>query len=217
MEFKKLAGKKYNRLLLLKCISINPIKYKCKCECGNIKELRIYDIVKEKIKSCGCLNKEKRKTSKLIHGESHSPTYNTWKNLRSRCNNIKNNSYKDYGARGIKVCDRWKSFNLFLLDMGKKPSSKFQIERLDNNKGYCKENCTWATVYTQQRNRRSTHLITYYQKTQCLTDWALELNLPKAVLSARINKLKWSIEKSFNTPLLRQNKTYNKELNMDAS
>ena len=205
MKHKNITGTKYNRLLLLEHISSKPIKYKCLCDCGTKIIANVAQIKYGRIKSCGCLNKEKRKTTNLIHGESHSPTYNTWKNLRARCNNKKNKSYVYYGERGIKVCKHWDYFNNFLLDMGKKPGPKFQIERLDNNKGYYKKNCTWATSYTQQRNRRSTNIITYNKKSQCLTDWARELQLPRAVLSARINKLKWSIDKSFNTPLLRQN------------
>jgi len=201
-----IAGNKYNRLKLIKHVSSNPIKYECLCECGNTKILAVEPIKYGRVKSCGCLNKEKLKTTNLIHGESHSPTYNTWKNIRARCNNKRNTQYKDYGGRGIKVCKEWGTFNNFLHDMGKKPGPKFQIERLNNSLGYNKTNCVWATIHTQQRNKRSNHNITYQNKTQCLTDWATELGLSTAVLYARINRLKWSIDKSFNTPLLRQNK-----------
>jgi len=204
-----IKGNKYNRLLMLELVSTNPIIYKCLCDCGNIKNIPIEQIKYGRIKSCGCLNIEKRKTTNLKHGESHSPTYNTWKNLRARCNNKNNKQYCDYGGRGIQVDITWNSFSIFLKDMGKKPGPKFQIERRNNDLGYSKSNCIWATIHTQQRNKRSNHNITYKGTTKCLTDWALSLNLSPAVLNARINKLKWDANKAFNTPLLRQNKNKN--------
>ena len=192
---KNLTGKKYNRLTLLKHTRSNPIYYLCQCECGRKVEKLLARIKCGKTKSCGCLNDERRKTTNLVHGQSHSPTYVSWRNMMARCNNPNNKQYKDYGGRGITVCDSWHSFKNFMYDMGKKPD-KLRIERIDNNKGYFKDNCYWASSKKQARNKRNNHMITYKGKTQCLSDWAIELGIPRGRLNARINKLKWPVEKA---------------------
>lgn len=80
-------------------------------------------------------------------------TYYTWSNMIQRCSNTKHARYKDYGGRGITVCEKWKKWSGFFEDMGRRPEG-FEIERVDNNKGYCKENCIWATQQTNAQNRR---------------------------------------------------------------
>lgn len=108
-------------------------------------DTRANDPIKE-IDRHGGARKNGKKTSE----------YETWLHLRQRCINPKDKEYKNYGARGIAVCDRWKSFRLFYLDMGPRPSKKFSIDRRDNNRGYSPKNCYWATMKQQNRNRRST-------------------------------------------------------------
>lgn len=93
------------------------------------------------------------------HGYDGTPTYKTWMSLRARCNNQKDKDYKNYGGRGISVCDRWNnSFIAFLEDMGEKPFKKAMIDRVNNEDGYYKENCRWTTITENNRNRRSTKL-----------------------------------------------------------
>lgn len=104
--------------------------------------------------SCGC---GKDGSSKITHGHKSrsftSPTYSTWRNMHNRCENPNMDNYKYYGDRGIIVCKEWYSFEQFLADMGERPYGMC-IERKDNDKGYYKDNCKWATMLEQAKNRR---------------------------------------------------------------
>ena len=111
------------------------------------------------------------------HGMSNRSEYWIWKSMRSRCNNVKTENYKNYGGRGIKVCKRWDSFENFYKDMGPRPSSEYSIERLDNDGNYEPSNCKWGTREEQQNNMRSNVLITYQDKTQTLAQWCRELKV----------------------------------------
>ncbi len=127
-------------------------------------------------------------------------TYSAWKSMRSRCGNTNNPVYHYYGGRGIYVCDRWQnSFEHFLEDMGTAPKG-LSLDRVDNDKGYCKENCRWATPEEQAANKRSTHFIFYGEEKRHVADWARKLKTNVTTLDARLNKLGWSIEKTLSTP-----------------
>jgi len=106
--------------------------------------------------------------------------YRSWKGMKVRCNNPNNPRYKDYGARGITVCDEWlHSFETFLFDMGPSPSSKHSIDRINNHLGYSKENCRWATRIEQNNNKRSNRMITVQGRTQSVAMWCRELHLTR--------------------------------------
>lgn len=119
--------------------------------------------------------------------------------MKNRCNNPNQQSYARYGGRGIKYCESWEKFENFLADMGPKTDSKMELERIDNDKDYCKENCRWATRKEQTRNRggkRATRLYTFNGKTQCIADWAKEVGIAPQSMQKRLNK-GWPLEKAF--------------------
>ena len=122
--------------------------YLFKCECGNDKVATAINVRANRVKSCGCLSKK--------HGKCGTEIYSVWTGMKSRCYYEKNENYINYGARGIKVCERWKSsFINFYEDMGDKPSAKHQLDRIDNDGDYDPFNCRWVTPSENCLNRRN--------------------------------------------------------------
>lgn len=145
-------------------------------------------------KQCkSCFYKSRRKTM----GLSGKPFYHIWVALRNRCENPKNQAYKDYGGRGIKLCNRWQIFENFYNDMYATYKKGLQIDRIDNNRGYEPENCKWVTSKEQQNNRRNNLFIEFYGIRDTLANWANFFNINYYTLYNRIYVKKWSLEKSF--------------------
>ncbi|KKN58714.1 hypothetical protein LCGC14_0549500 [marine sediment metagenome] len=178
------------------------IRWLCICSCGKTKIVAGHHLKSGATKSCGCLNIEKIIERSTKHGhrrQKRSKTYISWMDMIQRCTNTKNKFYHNYGGRGIKVCKRWrKSFENFLEDMGE-VQDRLQLDRIDNDKGYCKSNCRWTTSKMNNRNRRNNHLETYGGKTQCLATWADEFNINYDMLYLRL-KRGWTIEEALTTP-----------------
>lgn len=142
-----------------------------------------------------------RNKKSATHGMSGNRTYGIWNNIRERCLNTKNKDFQNYGGRGITVCDRWKkSFICFLEDMGEAPR-QMQIDRINNDKGYTKENCRWTTVQVQANNRRTCVMVTFNGKTKTIADWSREFGIERKTLEYRI-RVGWDIEKALITPSL---------------
>lgn len=141
------------------------------------------------------------------HGDSLEVFYRKWRSIKARCKNKKFPSYKRYGGRGIKICDRWLKYENFKEDMYKSylehaklyGKDNTTIERINNDGNYCKENCKWITWKEQYENKSNIHLITYKGKTQRRTKWAEELGINKGTLKDRFAR-GWTVEEAFTIP-----------------
>lgn len=132
------------------------------------------------------------------------PLYATWAGMKQRCSDPNHIEWERYGARGIRVCERWAaSFPDFLedilRDIGMKPGKGFSLDRIDNTKGYEPDNVRWASHREQMRNMRDNHLITFEGRTQILQDWANELQIDQSLLRYRLKH--WTVERAFKTPI----------------
>ncbi len=121
---------------------------------------------------------------------------NSWVNMKTRCNNPKSTRYYLWGGRGISYDPKWETFKGFIEDMGSTYQEGLTLDRIDNNKGYSKENCRWATRKEQSYNRRTNIRFTFKNITQTLTEWAEVLNIKRSTLAQRIYVYKWSIERA---------------------
>lgn len=184
-----LTGKRFGRLLIIApASSVKGMSKWCGlCDCGSTGVYYSKLLKRGDTKSCGCLRKELTKKYKTKHGKSGSATFNVWVHMKSRCLCKTNHKYKNYGGRGITICERWMIFENFLEDMGEKPLGK-TIDRIDNNKGYCKSNCRWATPSEQANNKTTTIRIKYKGRTLSLKQWSLELNIAYGTLMRRYKK-----------------------------
>jgi len=162
----------------------------CNCDCGGKAITTITQLRSGHTVGCGCYRREVN----LTHNLSSSSEYNIWRGIKSRCFNRKDPRYKDYGGREISVCNRWKSFENFYQDMGKRPIKK-TLDRIDNSKGYSKENCKWSTSTEQQNNMRSNHYLEYNNEIKTVTQWEKYLNINKGTLASRIFR-GWSTKRA---------------------
>jgi hypothetical protein len=138
----------------------------------------------------------------FIHGQSASRLYTIWCALKRRCNNKNGEQYKDYGERGVTVCDEWRSFEPFReWAMANGYRDDLTIDRKDNNGNYCPENCRWATRKEQANNRRNTIKIEFDGMSKTLSEWSEIVGIPYLTIWRRIYQRDWPIEKALTTPL----------------
>lgn len=178
------------------------IVWMCKCDCGNIKPILGRSIRSGATVSCGCYNLNSLSSRVSTHGESKNrkktAEYNCWISIKDRCCNTKTKAYKDYGGRGIIICEKWRySFDDFLEDMGRKPTIRHSIDRIDVNGNYEPSNCRWATAQEQSKNKRTTVLHDHIGLSLMKSEWAKLLNISATLISKHMNEGK-SIEWVYN-------------------
>lgn len=175
-----------------------------RCECGKEFVCKIYSVKSFVTKSCGCMKLKFMSENLSKHGHikngKKSPEYGSWQAMHARCNNPKHQNYERYQQLGITVCEEWSTFDKFIEDMGLKPSPEHTIDRIENTKGYYKENCRWATKKEQQRNKRDTTFVEYKGQIKSVPEWAELLGFSLPTLYGRIVKRKWDTQRAFTEP-----------------
>lgn len=199
-------GMTFGRLTLVKRVRESSFLLwvvQCSCENKTVKEIQIDSLIAGRVKGCGCLREEGLRSGweRKIHGQSkrgkRSKEYKTWNSMKYRCLS-KDERYKRYW--NIEICDRWKnSFESFFEDMGKAPTSKHTIDRKDNNKGYSPDNCRWATMTEQARNKTNNVIISYNGKIMTAPEWEEETGIPAKDIRRRISR-GWSISDALTRP-----------------
>ena len=176
----------------------------CECQCENKtkKLIRSSALISGESKSCGCLQKELAIIQNTTHGKTNSHLYSIWRGMRDRIFNKNARCYKDYGGRGIEICEEWLNFeNFYEWSINNGYQDGLTIERKDVNGNYCPENCKWATMKEQANNRRTNHFIEFNGKNQSMSYWAKEINIPYQTLKSRINSMGWEIERALTAPV----------------
>ena len=172
----------------------------CQCECGNEVEVHSSALTSGNTASCGCL-REKHGHAKS--GADRHGTYSSWEHMHQRCSNPNYEYFDDYGGRGIRVCERWASFETFLGDMGERPAGT-TLDRKEVDGNYEPGNCRWATIDEQNNNTRRSRRLTYGGRTQSYSEWSRQSGIPRHIIANRARD-GWDSDRIFSTPF-RQHK-----------
>ena len=197
-----MTGKRFGSVVAISVAgkaTSGDIKWLFRCDCGNEFEANGYYARTLKVKSCPSCSRERSRLAAVKHGLTDSVEFSTWADIQTRCYNKKGTGYKNYGGRGISVCQRWlDSFENFLADMGPRPSNDHSIERMDNDGDYEPSNCRWATRIEQANNRRTNVNVTINGVTKTMSAWCKEREVLLPTASLR-HKLGYRGEDLFKT------------------
>jgi hypothetical protein len=195
-NFLDLAGLVFGRLTVIGLANEKTrhdrVQWTCKCSCGAAKVVSGNQLQRGITRSCGCLRKEITSAKFRTHGHSGSPTYLSYTAAKSRCENINNQHFADYGGRGIRF--RFASFEQFLAELGERPSGT-SLERIDNDGHYEPGNVRWATHQQQSNNKRTNRRITASGRTRTVAWWSRETGLSDQVIRGRLD-LGWLPERA---------------------
>lgn len=199
----EIIGQKFGILTAVEVVGKNrrgPL-VKCACDCGGTKTVNAKDLRNGNNKSCGCIHR--------THGLTGTRPYRAWQNMKKRCDNPTNKSFKNYGGRGIKYCDKWETFEGFWEDMQEGYADNLTLDRIDVQGNYSKENCRWAGKLIQANNTTTNHLITYDGETMSQADFARKYGVDYELFRHRMKK-GWSVEEAMK-PVEKEEITYNGE------
>lgn len=208
-----LKGQRFGRLVVLYGTGERKsgrVVWHCRCDCGNEVDVIRRNLTGGNTKSCGCFQRERSAEVNTVHGMNRRgkrhPVYRIWTSMLTRCENPNAKGYKNYGGRGIAVCDEWHAPAVFIgWALANGWQKGLQIDRIDNDGNYEPDNCRWTTWKEQAQNRRNNRFITFNGKTQCLADWSRETGIGHGTLWQRIYQYHWSIERALTEPTRRQN------------
>lgn len=181
-------------------------RWLCVCDCGNCTAVTTNQLIKGGTKSCGCLKKELSKVNgkkNFKHGEGKTRLYNIWRGIKSRCCNPSDHDWKNYGGRGITMCEEWKNSYIAFRDwaLAHGYRDNLTIDRIDVNGGYYPDNCRWATVKEQCNNTRVNRFLTWDGVTKTKTQWAEEYDISPQVLAYRMDQVGMDIGEALTTPV----------------
>lgn len=200
-EYSIPQGTRFGRLMVIKDLGRQGTKHYvyCRCDCGKELQVPLYNLNSGKTLSCGCLAREGVVKRSLTHGMAHKhPLYDVWRQMKERCNNPNNHAYKDYGGRGIKVCEEWlNDFNAyFKWAIANGWENGLTIDRINNNGDYSPHNCRFVSLVIQARNKRNNKEIIYNGKVwHSLAQFCDDNSLAYATVQQRLYR-GWSIEEA---------------------
>jgi len=189
----QMIGKRYGRLTVIKAAAPKGRQQRChyRCDCGTVGETYISNILRGNSKSCGCLKREvtaqRNRDTKKTHGKTGSPEHGSWGCMWHRVRHADPSHPLLRYYVGVTVCKEWESFERFLADMGPRPKGG-TLDRIDSSKGYCKENCRWATKKQQAENRKSTIVVDYFGEETSLAEACRRLEIPYGTVRMRIRR-----------------------------
>lgn len=206
--FKDLVGQVFGRLTVLadtgKRNGNGNVWWSCLCDCGTVVERIGRDLRVADTPSCGCAMSDYRRGRPLKHGGAKTREWKIWNAMRRRCQDKNFRDYPHYGGRGISFSEEWKDFANFRADMGPCPEGH-TLERLDSDGHYTAQNCVWADRKQQANNIRRNRKLTFQGETKTMAQWAEDprvaaIGVNYTMLRARLNILKWTVEKALTTP-----------------
>jgi|AGTN01.1.fsa_nt_gi hypothetical protein len=195
-----LVQKQFGRLLVVGFAGTDKHRramWRCICECGAESIISGANLLNGYTKSCGCLFNELNPGITLTPNGKQTRLYMIWGGMRQRCSNPNHIGYKDYGGRGITVCDEWKSFKAFhTWAMSNGYTDGMSIDRKDNDASYCPSNCQWIPREEQGIHTHRIHFLTLNGATKSITEWSRLTGIGRATITKRINILGWPIERA---------------------
>lgn len=210
-QFSDLTNHRFGRLTALSLSGERnregQLLWLCRCDCGTEPVVSGASMRSGQTKSCGCLRNEKTKNgdNRRTHSDARSkfgpeaPEYRAWRSMKGRCYNPKQQSYRLYGAVGIRVCDEWHDYETFLRDMGRKPTPQHTLGRIDSTKDYGPDNCRWETAKQQSRNTNRNHYVEYRGRTMSLAE-ACEIAGARYLTVFHRLKRGWDLDRALTTP-----------------
>lgn len=190
-SFIDMTGQKYGRLTVVERVQVKKwrVHWLCQCDCGNKVVVESSNLRNGNTQSCGCYQRDRTSEASATHRMFGTRIYRIWRHIKNRCLNKKEDNYKHYGGRGIKVCEEWLQFEPFMAwALSHGYADNLTIDRIDVNGNYTPENCRWASVQEQHYNKRNTRFIVFNGEKRSIAEWANIIGVKYATLYRRLEK-----------------------------